>query len=942
MTPADWLLIVLGAYLHDLGLLATEAEFARRSESDFNSFVSTTLFVDDAGRDYRARVDELEPDKRERFLYQEFVRHHHARRIREWILGQSPQQLGVATEAANLLHEMLLPLDTQFRRDLALICESHHLDDLANFQKYKFSQPYGNSDAETANVFYAALILRTADLLHITRDRTPSTMFRLVNPSDPVSLEEWSKQMAVRSVRQKLGRDRDGNPSHSAPQDTVEVHAYFTSPDGFFGLTSYLAYAGTQLSQSYEWAQTAAKKGSRFEFPWRYIDDENVEAEGFLPQPFEFTLDQVKILDLLTGHTLYNDAGVVLRELVQNAIDAVRLQRLIDSKDGMEGRYQVTVRWNSSSRLLEVVDSGTGMSQSIIEKHFLRVGSSRYQDPQFKREFGSFAPISRFGIGVLSAFMISDKVDIFTVHVDDERARHLSLRSVHGRYLVRLLDKHGDPTTRPLAPHGTLIRLNVRPSADIGDVLATVRKWVVIPGCEVTFIGDGAEPVAVGYASPRDALAHVISASDDSVKVHQVDVGEVTVAYGLRWSSYFKEWGFLRGSGDPSMREGIGTCIEGIRVESATPGFTGRVIVALSNATGANAPKTNVARSGLEATRERDELLAAVYKAYAQHVADEIEGLVDTRGFSLTWAVQEAAYISAPLIARDRSSQIAAINENLLRDAFESIPSVLIEQDGARKVTSIAALREMPHVWTVEGELFRSAEDLLREVGRSGSLAGIAELVGLGHVPTPLLCGGASFVTSFAKMALEDREVDTLAIDEKSRRLDLRWSTISSQLRWRTLILDDAEHLRMARLMDDPEMAHVAKIIRVGIGDIRLVQTGDYRGVQTNDALYVLPGSAAAELLRRVLDVVRDSPSDDTKIAATKLFWLFGQSSNRRRRLVSDIPTRISRYIDDEELERLGVEADDVADHVDEFRSRVYDPSRWSRQDHPYGYADIE
>ena len=37
-------------------------------------------------------------------------------------------------------------------------------------------------------------------------------------------------------------------------------------------------------------------------------------------------------VQLLVGHTLYNDSSVVVRELVQNAIDAVKLQKRYEHK----------------------------------------------------------------------------------------------------------------------------------------------------------------------------------------------------------------------------------------------------------------------------------------------------------------------------------------------------------------------------------------------------------------------------------------------------------------------------------------------------------------------------------------------------------------------------------------------------------------------------------
>ena len=237
MTAADWLLIVLGIYFHDMGMLVTRDEYEARHKSEFDDFCKRVLFAEDVGTDYKAKVDTLDPDEASRFLYQEFVRNKHGERVRNWIMGKAHDSLGVTDQVFNEINRLLSDLDSQLRQDLGLICESHHLSDLDDFDKYYLSRPYGNSKDETANLQFAAIVLRTADLLHITKDRTPAIAFRLINPSDPVSQDEWAKQMAVKAVRSKIGVDRDGNLDESAPRDTIEVHAYFTKPDGFFGLT---------------------------------------------------------------------------------------------------------------------------------------------------------------------------------------------------------------------------------------------------------------------------------------------------------------------------------------------------------------------------------------------------------------------------------------------------------------------------------------------------------------------------------------------------------------------------------------------------------------------------------------------------------------------------------------------------------------------------------
>jgi molecular chaperone HtpG len=152
------------------------------------------------------------------------------------------------------------------------------------------------------------------------RDRTPSVLFRVINPIDPISQREWAKQNAVRRVMPRLGLNEEGIPDAKAPKDTIEVHATFNEENGFFGLTSFLTYAAQEVRKCHDWVESSRKaKGSKYAFVWKKISEDQIETEGFLKKTYSFDIDQYKILDLLIGHTLYNDTGVVLRELAQNA-----------------------------------------------------------------------------------------------------------------------------------------------------------------------------------------------------------------------------------------------------------------------------------------------------------------------------------------------------------------------------------------------------------------------------------------------------------------------------------------------------------------------------------------------------------------------------------------------------------------------------------------------
>jgi hypothetical protein len=502
LTAADALLITLSIYVHDLGMLVTKSEFERREEGLFPQFIDE-LFNDSSPRgiDFRDRLSVLNEADREHFLYEEFVRRHHAVRIERWVNGGSHGEFGASDEAARIVSEVLAPLDQVIRDDVAMLARSHHLDDLADLTRYKINRRYGPSAEEVANLQYAAVVLRTADLLHMTRDRTPMVQYRLASPTDPMGQKEWRKQSAIRAVTPKSGGS-----------GTIEVHASFESAEGFFALMEYLDYCEVQLAASRSWVaatQAAHPEIQAYSFPWGEIDREQIEAKGFDRHQFVFQFDQQKVLELLTGHTLYNDASVAVREVVQNAIDAVRLQSEIG--DSATGPLDITVHYDTATRLLTVTDRGVGMNQKTIVEHFLKVGSSSYQTDEFKDKHPGFDSISRFGIGVLSAFMIADEVRVATKVAGSPVGLELVLKSVHGRYLIKNLQSDAESSVA-IGDHGTQIALKLRASSGLTHSIEDLlKRWVIVPRCPVYCIIDDGPRVRIGADDVAGALDALLS-----------------------------------------------------------------------------------------------------------------------------------------------------------------------------------------------------------------------------------------------------------------------------------------------------------------------------------------------------------------------------------------------------------------------------------------------
>ncbi|MET9002079.1 ATP-binding protein [Amycolatopsis sp. NPDC004169] len=958
MTPADWLLIVLASYLHDFGLLVTRNEYENRTRSGFPEYKSE-LHGDAIGNaDILSYIASLDVDRSEQFLYQEFVRKNHAARIRSWLVGEVDENLGYDLAVTNKLSALLANLNSTFVQDLALVCESHHLDDIYKTQKYPVSNPYGATTEETANVQYSAILLRVADLLHITRERVPSTAFQLISPRNPTSQLEWAKQDAVRSVRSRAALGEDGNVDLEADRDTIEVHATFHDSDGFFGLTTYLQYASKELAECNKWAANSVKRlGSRYEFPWRKIDTTHVKASGFVANPFEFQIDQHKILDLLTGHTLYNDTGVVVRELVQNAIDAVRLE----NETGQDDEYEpaVSIRWNPEDRLLSVTDNGTGMTQEVIEANFLRVGSSRYSDPQFVKEHPNYSAISRFGIGVLSAFMVADDVQVVTVSRDETKARQLTLRTVHGQYLIKLLEKASDQVANEIRRHGTHISLRLRQSAKLVDVFETLRKWIVIPRCKVAYKEDGqAAEQSIGHASVKEALREVLTESGPAVEsagklvdrfgseiqIRESDSSGIAIAYAVRWNRWFSEWEFL-----PTPRQdapgrqpnefALGICVEGIRVTKETPGFAANTIWSIVNATGHTAPRTNVARDALEVTLEYNELFKKIYSTYVDHIKDEIQRIKSDGSSSLTRAVREASYLSGRISSEARFPSGRCFAQ--LSEALEDVPAFLVEESGERMALSLHELNEYPQLVSVESKLVQHMEYVLNALPANVALTKILSEFSNGTFEfssAPLICGQmheGPFNLAFRK----SREITTISADGNKRQVLLSWSNrgktpiwITSNPRTWDFIPSVSEDI-MSRLVQDRRQscyvpAHLDSVHTSGLDG--------YDGVSVLRELYLLPHSPLMQIRG---NLVSETEEDETYrvawVISVVASLLLGERNSLRGYGGDYFPTGATA---DNVVEILRVnpeldfiDLDSVREAINGCQRTIFDINQWER-----------
>ena len=98
----------------------------------------------------------------------------------------------------------------------------------------------------------------------------------------------------------------------------------------------------------------------------------HVKTEGWLPVNAELRVGDVpSLVAELGGQALYGqDADVGVRELVQNAADAIQARRRLDP-GWSGGRVLVRLRRDGEAWYLEVIDNGVGMSADVLTKTLL-------------------------------------------------------------------------------------------------------------------------------------------------------------------------------------------------------------------------------------------------------------------------------------------------------------------------------------------------------------------------------------------------------------------------------------------------------------------------------------------------------------------------------------------------------------------------------------------
>jgi hypothetical protein len=277
-----------------------------------------------------------------------------------------------------------------------------------------------------------AALLRVADVLHLDRRRAPFFSRVLENPSG-LSADHWKFQERLAFPR--LLDDALIFTSGEAFELT-DAGAWWLAFDTLTMADRELVDAD-RLLRSHDRAGLAARRVDGVGNPSEMA--RHIPVSGWRPVDTRLRVSDIpKIVRIFGGERLYGrEPTVPLRELLQNAIDAVQARRLLQGRPSDWGLITVELTNREDGIWLSVEDTGIGMSEAVLTGSLLDFGASFWGSTRMVEEFPGLAAkgmasLGKFGIGFFSVFMLGDHVRVITRRPDRAESDALLLEFQDG------------------------------------------------------------------------------------------------------------------------------------------------------------------------------------------------------------------------------------------------------------------------------------------------------------------------------------------------------------------------------------------------------------------------------------------------------------------------------------------------------------------------------
>jgi hypothetical protein len=422
--------------------------------------------------------------------------------------------------------------DLELRDNLAQligrVAASHHWDrDLLDQKLPELQGAPGSMPQEwSIQPIKIACLLRCSDAIQIDQRRAPAFALAIHAPQGQ-SLLHWLAQQLAQPI---VKAEKDGGPGalvFTSQRDFTEDKA-----DAWWIAHDLVKNAHEELQGCYQLMKDTdlpaftVDRVAGAESPLQL--ERHIRTAGWRPVSAEVRVSSVEqIVSLFGGRLLYGrDPSVALRELIQNASDAVRARRALAADPLYEGKVVVSLKKaeEGDSWQLVVEDDGIGMSERVLTGPLLEFGKSFWASEEAQDEFPGLVSAKlhqagRYGIGFFSTLMIAQRIEVTSRRWDaaQEQARKLTFRE--GLRLRPLISETGGAS---LGQFSTRVALHI--TSDDAERLLTVSRARQANPAEQDNL----------RVTLRELVAHLCLCLDCDVLISQPQ-GHFEVAHSRKW-----------------------------------------------------------------------------------------------------------------------------------------------------------------------------------------------------------------------------------------------------------------------------------------------------------------------------------------------------------------------------------------------------------------------
>ena len=365
-----------------------------------------------------ANSDSLSVEEKEKKADFEAIRYIHAQEAERMITQVYQKASG---ETFYILSDRTLRL--HLGELIGLVAASHHWSiEQVSALPTQYNAIDGFPREWRVNPLKLACILRCADAGHIDMGRAPDNLYSVLDLHG-VSAQHWNAQNHLSLIDVDQSQKDRALITSSRPFKEQDFGAWNVAFDAIRILDAEIKASNKLLREK------SAADGGPFAIKEIAGIASKEEMAKYIKtvgwEPFEANLhidDVGGLIAKLGGEALYGNEDKLLtaiRELIQNARDAIHARYVVEPDFSEKGVIDIYVNQIHGDTYISVTDNGVGMSENVVKNCFLNFGCSLWNSSMVKTEYAglcssNFRAVGKYGIGFYSVFMIASAAEVMT------------------------------------------------------------------------------------------------------------------------------------------------------------------------------------------------------------------------------------------------------------------------------------------------------------------------------------------------------------------------------------------------------------------------------------------------------------------------------------------------------------------------------------------------